>query len=400
MPRPESLPVTLLLAACIAFLPLSTDLYLPSLPELTRVFEADVADVQLTLSVFLVGFAVAQLVYGPMSDRFGRRPVLIGGLGLYFLASLACALAPNIEALVAARLFQAIGACSAPVLGRAIVRDVHGRERAAKILAYMGTAMALAPAVGPILGGYMLIWFGWRANFVLLAGFGGLVLVGVLFMLRETNRWRDGDALRAGRMLRNYRILLGSRVYAGYVLANAFVYSGLFAFISGSSFALIDYLGVAPERFGLFFGVIVAGYMAGTVIAGRLTLRAGLDRMILAGAAVATLAGAAMAGLALAGVKAVAAIIGPQFLFMAGVGMVMPNSMAGAIGPFPRMAGLASALLGFAQMALAALVGIAVGVFHDGTPLSMAVAIAASGAATLASFRLLVRPAGAVVAGT
>ena len=397
MPRPESLPVTLLLAACIAFLPLSTDLYLPSLPELTRVFEADVADVQLTLSVFLAGFAVAQLVYGPMSDRFGRRPVLLGGLVLYFLASLACALAPSIEALIAARLLQAIGACSAPVLGRAIVRDVHGRDRAAKILAYMGTAMALAPAVGPILGGYLLVWFGWRANFLLLSLFGGLVLAGVALTLRETNEFRDGQALRLARMAGNYRILIGSRVYAGYVLANAFIYSGLFAFISGSSFALIDYLGVAPERFGLLFGIVVAGYMAGTVIAGRLTLHLGLDRMILAGAVVATLAGLVMAGLAWGGARAAAAIIGPQFVFMIGVGMVMPNSMAGAIGPFPRMAGLASALLGFLQMGLAALVGIAVGVFHDGTPLSMTVAIAAAGAATLAAFRLLIRRPGAAV---
>lgn len=160
MPRPDSLPIRILLTALVAFGPLSTDLYLPSLPTLVRVFGTDVATVQLTLSIFLVGFAVSQLVYGPMSDRFGRRPTLLVGVTIYLAASAVCAMTSSIDALIAARFFQALGACCGPVVARAVVRDVFGRDRAATVLAYMSMAMALAPAVGPMLGGVLTEWFG------------------------------------------------------------------------------------------------------------------------------------------------------------------------------------------------------------------------------------------------
>ena len=162
----------MLLTALVAFGAISTDLYLPSLPAIGAGFAADISQVQLTLSVFLVGFAVSQAVYGPLSDRFGRRPVLLGGLSIYLIASLACMTAPGIGSLIAWRFVQALGACTGVVLGRAIVRDVYGREGAARMLSYMGMAMALAPALGPILGGYLQVWFGWRANF---AGFAANV---------------------------------------------------------------------------------------------------------------------------------------------------------------------------------------------------------------------------------
>jgi DHA1 family bicyclomycin/chloramphenicol resistance-like MFS transporter len=390
MPRPDSLAVTVLLAALTAFLPISTDLYLASLPELTRVFHADVAEVQLTLSVFLVGFAVSQLAYGSLSDRFGRRPVLLLGTGLYFVATVACVLAPSIEALIAARFFQAVGACSAPVLARAVVRDVHEPKHAARILSHIGTAMALAPMVGPILGSYLTVWLGWRANFVLLAGFGGLSFAAVALMLRETNAHKDPQALNLKRIAGYLLTLLGERAYLGYVLTAAAVYSGLFAFLSGSSFVLIQVLGVPTEHFGLYFAIVVLGYMLGTQIAGRRVMRFGIERIARAGTWLGLASGILIAALGWAGVAHVAAVIGPQFLFMVAVGMVLPNSMAGAIGPFPHMAGLASAFLGFVQMGAAALVGIAVGQLNDGTQVPMTSATGAMGCATFIVFALLV----------
>lgn len=386
MKRPEGLAVTVLLTALVAFGAISTDLYLPSLPSIVIAFDSSSADVQLTLSVFLCGFAVSQIIYGPLSDRFGRRPVLLGGLAVYLVGSLACAVAPGVWWLVGARFVQAVGACAGVVLGRTIVRDIYGRERAAKALSYMGMAMALAPALGPILGGYLEVWFGWRVNFLVLVAFGASCLLGTILLLPETNRWRDPAATNARRMLSNYLTLAGDRIYLGYVLVNAFAFSGIFSFISGSSFVFIDVLGLSPDRYGLCFAAIVVGYMVGTFASARLTLSLGLDRLILAGALIGALGGAVAVGLALAGTLSVVAIVAPIFLFMIGVGLMLPNAMAGAIGPYPQMAGAASALMGFVQMTLAATVGIAIGHLHDGTAIPMTTAIAGLALAALFAY--------------
>lgn len=392
MPRSTSPIVIVLLTALVAFGAISTDLYLPSLPSLVRVFETDVATVQLTLSVFLLGFAVSQLVYGPLSDRFGRRPVLLLGIVIFTAASIACALAPTIEALIVGRFFQAVGACCGPVLGRAVVRDVYGREQGARILAYMAMAMAVAPAIGPTIGGYLMTLFGWQSNFWLLAGFGLATWLGVLVLLRETNSQLDPAATRLGQQLRNYSTLFRHRLYLGYVLTVASAYSGLFSFLSGSSYVFMDTLGLSEIAYGLAFGSIVLGYMLGTFLTGRLTLRFGIPRLIGVGGAVCLVSGLALTGVVLGGLLSVPAVIVPVFCYMAGTGLVLPNAWAGAAGPFPTMAGLASALLGFIQMAVAAAVGIAVGLLTDGSGLSMAVAIALGGLGAVVAHRLLVVP--------
>ena len=395
MRRPNSLAVTVLLSALVALGPISTDLYLPSLPGLARGFGVPVSEVQLTLSVFLAGLATAQLIYGPLSDRFGRRPVLVAGLCLYVIATLACMLAPSVPWLVMARFVQATGACVGPVLGRAVVRDVYGREGAARVLSYLSAAMALAPAIGPILGGFLEVSFGWRANFLALAIYGGAGLIATLAILPETNQHADPDAARPRRIVAGYRGFIGHRAYLGYALCCAFSYSGIFAFISGSSFVLVDVVGLAPDAFGFCFAAVVIGYIIGTILAGRLSRRHGIDRLIAVGARIAMLSGALLAGLAIAGAATTGlpgtlAIVLPMLVYMIGVGLVLPNSIAGAIGPFPRAAGAASALLGFIQMTLAAFAGIAVARFHDGSSVPMALGIAIPSLAIWLSHRMLV----------
>jgi DHA1 family bicyclomycin/chloramphenicol resistance-like MFS transporter len=397
--RPDNLAVAILLTALVAFAAISTDLYLPSLPAIARAFASDTAEVQLTLSVFLVGFGASQVVYGPLSDRYGRRPVLIAGLGLYIAASLACMAAPGIGFLIAARFFQALGACAGVVLGRAVVRDVYGREGAARALSYMSMAMALAPALGPILGGYLQVWFGWRANFLVLACFGASCLLGVLLLLPETSPSRDAAATGLSRIPRNYLTLARDPVYLGHVLVAAFAYSGIFTFISGSSFVLIDVLGLSPDRYGLCFAAVVVGYMIGTFASGRLSLAAGLNRLILTGALVGFAGGVLALGLALSGVLDVVAVVAPTFVYMIGTGLMLPNAIAGAIGPYPAMAGTASAFLGVVQMGLASCVGIAVGHLHDGTARGMFAATATVAAGALLSYLLLVRRGGQAAPG-
>ncbi|MBI1244869.1 MAG: Bcr/CflA family efflux MFS transporter [Alphaproteobacteria bacterium] len=395
-PKPGRMLFALVIAL-VAIGPLSTDLYLPSLPAIGRALAADVAGTQLTLSAFMVAFAFAQLAYGPLSDCYGRRPVVIAGIAIYALASLACAFAPSIDWLIAGRAAQAAGACAGVVLGRAIVRDVYGREGAARMLALVGSVMAFAPALGPVLGGIVEVNFGWRWNFALLVAFA-IVLVALLARkLVETNHRRDPRALDPVAMLRNYATLLRDRRYMGYALCVAAGYAGLFSFISGSSFVLIDDLGLTPDVYSWFFVMCVVGYFTGAQLAARLTMRLGIDRMLVIGAAIKTAGGAAMLGMALSGlvtasVAGAVILVVPMAVYMIGFGISMPNGQGGALAPFPHMAGAASALMGFQQMAWAAGVGIAFGHLHDGTPRVLAGLVLASALAHVASLAFLVRP--------
>jgi DHA1 family bicyclomycin/chloramphenicol resistance-like MFS transporter len=403
MLRPKGLPITALLTALVALGPLSTDLYLPSLPGMARSFPAPVAEVQLTLSVFLVGLALGQLAYGPLCDRFGRRPALLVGLAIYAVASLACLLAPTIGLLIGLRFLQAVGACAGPVICRAIVRDVHGRDGAARIYAYMGAAMALAPTLGPILGGFLDLWFGWRAAFAALTLYGAAGLCAAALALPETNPAPDPHAARPRHMLSNYLSLIGERTYLGYVLCCTFAYGGIFAFISGSSFVLVDRIGLPPSQYGFCFAAVVVGYIIGTLSAGRLTRRLGVDRLILVGGAIAAASGLAMVALAwnvAAGslVAGALRIVLPMLVYMIGIGLTLPSALAGAIGPFPRRAGAASALLGFTQMAVAAAIGGAIGLMHDGTARPMAGAIALVALVVPLAHRFLARARGAAAA--
>jgi MFS transporter, DHA1 family, multidrug resistance protein len=398
MRPPNSLPVTALLTGLVALGPISTDLYLPSLPSLARYFAVGVDDIQLTLSVFLVGLATAQLVYGPLSDRFGRRPVLLVGLAIYVVASAICMLSPSVPVLVVARFVQAVGACVGPVLGRAIVRDVYGREGAARVLAYMSAAMALAPAIGPILGGFVEEWFGWRINFLALVLYGAGGLAIAWRILPETNKAPDPQPAEPIRILLGYRGFLNHRAYVGYVLCCAFAYSGIFAFISGSSYVLQEVVGLGPIGFGLCFAGVVVGYIIGTVVAGQLSRRLGIDRLVAVGAGIGVAGGVLLVVLALlasadTAIGGALLIVSPMLVFMIGVGLVLPNSIAGAIGPFPRAAGAASALLGFTQMTAAAAIGIAVAALYDGTSIPMTATIAVVALGVLLAFMLLVRTA-------
>jgi DHA1 family bicyclomycin/chloramphenicol resistance-like MFS transporter len=373
-----------------ALLPLSTDLYLPSLPGLRREFGLGVAEVQLTLSVFIAAFALSQLVYGPLSDRYGRRPVLLAGFGIFVAASLACAAAQSIEQLIAARFFQAVGACSGQVIGRAIVRDVYGAQGAARMLGYITAGTAAAPVLGPAVGGVLTVLFGWRAGFVLLAVVGAALLTLAARRLRESNLHPDPHALAIRGVARNYLAVARDRRFAGHALCVAATYGGVFAWISGSSFIMIETLGVPVALFGVWFGVTVVPFVVANLVTARLVTRVGIAPMLRLGVALALLGGLLLAALALAGVHTLAAVLLPVALFLFATGLINPCAMAGAIAPFPRLAGTASALMGCMQMSTGAAVGIAVGRLHDGSPVPTAVAMAAMTLVIAAAYLLVV----------
>lgn len=386
-----SIWTTILLAAAVALGPLATDMYLPALPQIGSDFGSGTSQVQLTLSLYMAGFAIAQLVCGPLADRFGRKPIMIGGFVVFAAASVGCALASNIETLILCRFLQALGGSAGPVLGRAAIRDIYTPREAAKIMALLASIMALAPAVAPTLGGLMVAGLGWHSIFLVLAGYALIMAVVVTFGIPEPMRPEYRQPLKLRSLLRNYRAIATDISFLGYTLTNALLFSGLFAFLSGSSFVLIDFLEVPPQKFGLYFAGIVVGYVTGNLAAIRLGSRLVPDQILVRGLIIAVAAGGLMVALALAGVFSVWAVILPQALFMAGTGMVMPQTMAGAMANFPRMAGSASALFGFAQMAIAACAGMLVGHLHDGTSLVMATIIAICAVCSLASYLLLVQ---------
>ncbi|HXP97386.1 MAG TPA: multidrug effflux MFS transporter [Telmatospirillum sp.] len=384
-------PALALLIALATIGPVSIDIFLPSLPDMTRVFATDVSHVQMTMSVFIGGFAIAQLVLGPLSDRYGRRKVILAAIAVYFLASLASLAARSIETLIVARLIQSFGACAGPVLSRAIVRDAYPKDKAAQTLALMAAIFTIAPALAPIFGGWLHTLFDWRANFVVMVIFGAALFVGIWFKLPETNLHLDRNALKLNRMLHNYARLFSHRTFLGYTLMISFVFSGMFCFISVGSFVLIDVLGVKPEHFGFCFALVVCGMLVGNLITARLSHRVSLSRIIGAGAIVALLAGTALVGLSLAHVATVAAVIGPMIGVFLAAGLVIPSGIAAAIAPHGRIAGSASALLGFIQMALAACASWMVGRLHDGTTLPMTAMIAAMMVLGTMSFVLLAK---------
>ena len=384
--RSRFLPV--LLTAIVGLGALSIDMFLPSLPAMTLAFGSDAATAQLTVTLFLAGLAAAQLLWGPLSDRLGRRRVLLTGLAVYAAAGTACAFAPSMSLLVAARVVQALGAGSGPVIARAVVRDLYEPERAARVLAAMGTAQALTPILAPMLGGWVHVLAGWRAVFLVLGAFGAAFLVTAWRIVPETNVYAGARGAGEGGGL---AALLRHPRYAAYVAAAALMFSGQFAFITGSSFALITILGVPPTVYGLCFGAVAVGLMAGNFVSVRLGPRLGIDTMIGGGTMIGAAAGVVMAALAWAGVASVATVIAPMFCYAFGLGWVLPNAMAGAIGPFPRMAGLAAAGAGFVQLTGSALYAIAVSHTYDGTLRPMTTAVATAGIAALVTFALLRR---------
>lgn len=241
-----SFQLAALLTILVTIGPISTGLYLPSLPGMARDLGTSASAVQLSIRLFIGGFALMQLAYGPLADRFGRRPVLLVGMAVYILATLACALATSITMLLAARFVQALGGCAGPVIGRAIVRDVYGAESAARILSYMASVMVLAPLVGPFIGGWLEVGFGWRASFVALLVYATGLTLALWHGLDETLRQPDPHVLRLGRMAASFASLLRNPAYVGFVLCASLASGGLFSWISNAAFVVIDRFGVPP----------------------------------------------------------------------------------------------------------------------------------------------------------
>ena len=379
---------TLILSALVAFAPMSIDMYLPALPALERFFATDTASVQHTLAAFFLGLTVGQLLYGPIADKYGRKPPLYFGLSLYVAACAACALAPTIGSLIGLRFLQALSGCAGMVVARAVVRDLYDRQESARVFSILLMVMGIAPIVAPLAGGYLLTWFGWRSIFWVLALFGVACLVAVKVGLPETIP-HDQPRIALSKAMGNYAALLADRCYLGYALSGGFGQAGMFAYISGSPFVIIDLYGVPAHYYGWLFGLNATGIVAFTQLNRRVLLRYDADRVLDFG----NLAGFVMCVLLLimawSNAAGLVGILVPLFFVVSLRGLTFPNASAGAMAPFPEKAGSASALLGSVQFAIAAVASAAVGVFHNGTAVPMAAVVGTCGFLAFISYRWL-----------
>jgi MFS transporter, DHA1 family, multidrug resistance protein len=391
MVRRDQPAMTVLLGALIAVAPLAMDIYLASMPSMAHALSTTSEQVQLTLSLYMYGWGVSQILIGPLTDRFGRRPLLLAGLGLFVAASIACAAAGDVHTLIGARIAQAIGMSAVAVVPRAVVRDLYSGNEAARVLSLMGIVLGVAPVVAPIIGSHLHVWFGWRANFIFVAGYGALALVCVAISLPETIRARDRRATVPRVVFANYGRLVRSRPYVGYMLVAAFSASGLFAFLAGSAFVFVSVMGTGEEGFGFLFGTVMLGNITGAAIGSRLVTRLGIDRLLKFSTSLMLLSGAALAMLAWLRVAHPLAVVAPMFLFMIALMTTMPQATAGALTLFPEIAGGAASLLLFCQFVLASTAALIVGSTFDGSERPMAWTIAVSTVLGFAAFRTLVR---------
>lgn len=384
-----------LLGSLTAIGPMSIDMYLPSLPTIGKELGASTASVQLTLALFFIGLAFGQLIYGPLSDRLGRKGPLVSGLVLYVLASAGCAVAPNITTLIAFRLIQALGGCAALVVSRAIVRDLYPPREAAQVFSLMTLVMGVAPIVAPLVGGYLMAGMGWRAIFGGLVLFGLLILALAAFAIPET---RDAAARRAepaSSLALDYRALFSDRRFLGFSLAGGVIQAGMFVYISASPFVFIELFKVPAESFGWIFGTNALGLIAASQVNGRLLRRRAPEGILGVTIFLPAFFGLCLAGLATAKLGGFWGLVLPLFGYLAALGFVFPNVTAAALADHGKRAGLAAAVMGALQFSLAAFAGSMVGRLHDGSALPMAGIIGVCGLLGLILYRTLAaRPVG------
>lgn len=367
-------------AALIAFLTgliasghISTNIYTPSMSSMVDYFATDAGRVQMTLMSFLFAFATGQLVYGALSDRYGRRVVLLFGLAIFAAATVLSIFAQTIETLIAARVLQGFGAASGSVIGRAIIRDLFGREQTAKVMAYVAMAMGLAPAFAPIIGGYLEEVYDWRGSFMVIAIFAIVMLVLTWRLLEETNKYTAQNSVGAlvPGIMRGYAKLLRSREYLGYVITGSFVFGGIFSFMAGAPFVIIDILGRSPLEFGVLSVTAVGGYMAGSFFTSRTTERLGIERLMIVGIAIMFAGAVLFLGFPLAGILNEWTIFVPLTIMAFGMAQLIPATLAGAVSVYPQIAGAGAALYGFLQMTAAGLGILISSQFFDGTEMPM-----------------------------
>ena len=386
----ESLAITLLLGMLLGMIAISMDSTLPAMPAIQESFLASASEVQGVLGAVMLGFITGQIAAGPLADRFGRRPMLIAALGVYCTASLACALSASLWILCTARFAQGCAAVFGPVLVRAIVRDLHANEAAARLMGRVTMAFAILPILMPLIGGSLVTWTGWRSIFWMHTLMAATLVAAVIAAIPETApAHRRGISL--GRVLRDYLYLLGQKAFRAPTTLAVCSQMGVTAFVTNSALVAIPVLGLTPQEYGMMFSLVMVGYISGARVGARRVMRSGIPRMLNLGSIAAAMGGLLMAVLAIAGIQSSGAIAIPMALFMFGNGMLIPSTTAAALSPFPALAGLASSLQSIIHLSGGLVLAFVLSLASNGTTLPLAAAIGLCGLAQLGLERYYAR---------
>lgn len=383
--KPQRLIV--LLAALVAFGPLSIDMYLPSLPLIAENLGAQASQVQSSISAFLVGLFFGMLFYGPLSDKFGRRKLLVGGIALYLIATLACLLAANAEQLIAARFLQALGAAAASVLARAIVRDIFPIQDAAKVLSLMHLVTMIATLLAPLVGGYLILIAGWRSIFLVLFVFAAIILYFTLQKIPETHHGASRNASLAS-VFKAYGQILFNPLALGYILCMSLTFAGMFAYITASPFVYIEFFGVSPQVYAWLFSLNIGGIMVFVSLNARYVGRVGIAKLLVAGASLAAISGVLLLVSSWLAVGGLTLVVACLLGYVSVTGVLGANCMAGLLAAFPERAGAAAGVAISTQFGLGALASILVSWLHQGSPLLMASIMAVTGVGALLALSL------------
>jgi len=376
--RPPGVAFAIVLGAITLIGPLTIHLFLPAMPDVKREFATSDAMVQLSFSIVLVTMAVVTPIYGGLSDRYGRRPVLLAGFLLFLIGSLISATAPTLPMLLVGRLIQAIGAGCGTTMARAIARDAYGPAALVTAIAYLTMAYTLGPMIAPPIGGLLIDAFGWRSEFWFAFAAGTMILVAVFFIVRETHT-KETRIATAGSIFRHYAILMSDRRFLAFVTQSGFMSVSFFAIAAAAPFLMKDLLGRSASEFGLYFTCFPIGYCLGNFVSSRLSGRVGVEKMVLVGSVLCFVMALVQAGYILAGHLSPAILFVPGGLMSFAQGLSLPNAQAGAIRVQPSLAGTAAGLGVFVQMFLSAIAAQSYGLLADGTPMPM-IAICVLGA--------------------
>ena len=365
-------------------------MYLSSLPVLASEFHVSSSEVQLTLSSFFIGFSIGQLIYGPMSDRFGRKKPLYLGLFVFVFASIACAVSSSIESLIFFRVLQALGACSGGVISRAIIRDTFHPDEASKIYSYLVLVFGAAPILAPIIGSYLLLSFGWHSIFITLSLLGALALAAVVFFLDESGQGKQSREHANRSVLEGYLVIAKNSQFISYALIGGFAVAGMFAYIASSSFVFIDYYQFDPEQYSIVFGANALAYIIGAQINARVVGRFKMVQILSLSTLLIALAGMALF-INFFFNSNLYVELGALSCFLFAMGFVMPNTMALAMAPFSHNAGSASALLGTIQFGMASISSIALGYESDSAGVSMGIMTMVCGLSSLIVYAMVTK---------
>ncbi len=377
------------LSLLMGFASISTDLYLPAMPVMGLSLHADTGMIEWTISGYLIGFSSGQLLWGPIGDRYGRRIAVGSGLVLFLVGSTGCALANDVMTLISWRFVQALGACASVALSRAMVRDLYQGAKAAQMLSTLITVMAIMPLVGPLVGGQIVAFSSWRAIFWVLVAIGVITLV-ALFTIPETLPVQSRNMEPLSQALLRYVELLRNRRLLGYLGAGGFLYAGMFAYVAGTPFIYISYYHFPAQFYGLLFGLGIIGIMATNVLNKVLVGRFGYDRILLVGTIAALFSGFWAGAAAYSGWGGLWGLVVPLILFASTSGLIVANSITGALVDFPQRAGAVSALTGAVQYGSGIIGSGLVGLWSDGTPWPLGLVVALCGIGCLLSMLLLI----------